>query len=207
MTTILSIHPTHPQERLVRKVVDAIRSGGVIVYPTDSGYALGCQLGDKHAIERIRRIRQLDQNHHFTLMCRDLSEIASYAHVNNVLFRLLKSHTPGAYTFILPATKEVPKRLQHRKRKTIGLRVPSNPIALQLLELLEQPIMSVSLIMPGETLPLSDHHEIAERLDGQVDVIIDGGDGELVQTTIVDLTSGVPEIIREGRGEVTDLLR
>ncbi len=204
MTDILAIHPTHPQERLIRKAVDVLRSGGILIYPTDSGYAFGCQIGDKNAMDRIRRLRQLPPNHHFTLMCRDLSEISIYARVNNAVFRLLKAHTPGAYTFILEATKEVPKRLQHPKRKTIGLRIPSNPIALLLMEVLGQPMLSTSMILPGEELPLPSLEEIAQQLKGQVDLIIDGGDCGIIPTSIVDLTSGFPEIIRVGRGDISD---
>jgi len=204
MTDILKIHPTHPQERLILKAVAALSAGGVLIYPTDSGYAFGCQIGDKSALDRIRRLRQLPPNHHFTLMCRDLSEIAVYARVNNTVFRLLKAHTPGAYTFILEATKEVPKRLQHPKRKTIGLRIPSNPTALLMMEVLGQPIMSTSMILPGEEMPMPDLEDIAERLKGQVDLIIDGGDCGIIPTSIVDLTSGFPEIVREGRGDISD---
>jgi len=202
---VLTIHPTHPQERLIQKAVDILKRGGVIVYPTDSGYALGCQIGDKEALERIRCIRQLDENHHFTLMCRDLSEIGSYGYVNNLSFRVLRDHTPGAYTFILSASKEVPRRLQYQKRKTVGFRIPSNPIALALMELLAYPLMSASLILPGDEQPLSDRYEIAERLQGQVDLMIDGGDCGTIPTTIVDLTTDVPKIIRRGRGDVSDL--
>lgn len=203
MTDILAIHPTHPQERLIRKAVDVLKAGGVIVYPTDSGYAFGCQIGDKNAMDRIRRLRQLPPRHHFTLMCRDLSEISMYARVNNPVFRLLKAHTPGPYTFILPATKDVPRRLQHPKRKTIGLRIPDNPIALLLIELLGEPIMSTSLILPDKKEPLSGSEEIASRLDAQVDVIIDGGDCGTIPTSIVDLTTQIPEILRKGRGDVS----
>ena len=205
MTDRLNIHPKHPQERLLRKAVKALEAGGVIVYPTDSGYALGCQIGDKSALDRIRQLRQLPPDHHFTLMCRDLSEVASYARLSNAVFRLLKAHTPGAYTFILEATRDVPKRLQHPKRKTIGLRIPDNLIALQLMEILEQPMLSTSLILGGEELPLSDAEEIAERLEGRIDLIIDGGPCGRIPTSIVDLTTGVPEILRHGRGDVSAL--
>jgi len=203
MTDILAIHPTHPQERLIRKAVDVLKAGGVIVYPTDSGYAFGCQIGDRDALDRIRRLRQLPPTHHFTLMCRDLSEISTYARVNNPVFRLLKAHTPGAYTFILPATKDVPKRLQHPKRKAIGLRIPDSPIALLLIELLGEPIMSTSLILPDLERPLLDREEIATRLDAKVDLIIDGGSCGTIPTSIVDLTAETPEILREGRGDVS----
>jgi len=203
MTDRLVIHPTHPQERLILKAVQVLKEGGVIIYPTDSGYAFGCQIGDKDAMDKIRRLRQLSPKHHFTLMCRDLSEIAVYARVNNSVFRLLKSHTPGAYTFILQATKDVPKRLQHPKRKTIGLRIPSNPIAMMFMEKLGQPIMSTSMILPDEDQPLPDLEEITERLQGQVALIIDGGDCGILPTTVIDLTTGYPEIIRTGRGDTS----
>lgn len=204
MTDVLSIHPTHPQERLIQKVVAVLKAGGVVVYPTDSGYALGCQIGDKNAMDRIRGLRQLPPNHHFTLMCRDLSEISIYARMNNVIFRILKSHTPGAYTFILEATREVPKRLQHPKRRTIGLRIPDNRIASLLMKKLEQPMLSTSLILPEVEEPLSNAEEILERIDGKVDLIVDGGDCGSSPTTIVDLSSGLPEILRVGSGDVTD---
>lgn len=204
MADRLVIHPTHPQERLILKAVDVLKKGGVIIYPTDSGYAFGCQIGDKNAMDTIRRLRQLSPKHHFTLMCRDLSEIAVYARVNNSVFRLLKAHTPGAYTFILEATKDVPKRLQHPKRKTIGLRIPSNPIAMMLMETLGQPIMSTSMILPDEDQALPNLEEIAERLHGQVDLIIDGADCGILPTTVIDLTTGYPEIIRAGRGDTSN---
>ncbi|HEY8384953.1 MAG TPA: L-threonylcarbamoyladenylate synthase [Porticoccaceae bacterium] len=195
------IHPDNPQQRLIRQAVDIVRKGGVIVYPTDSAYALGCPLGDKSALDRIRLIRHLDKHHNFTLMCRDLAELATYAKVDNQVFRMLKANTPGAYTFILEATSEVPRRLMHPKRKTIGLRVPANPIALALLEELGEPIMSVTLIMPGDEYPLNDPEDIRTLLDKRVDAIIDGGYCGLEPTTVVDLTGDVPVLVRRGVGD------
>lgn len=197
------IHPDNPQQRLISQAVEILRKGGVIVYPTDSAYALGCQLGDKSALDRIRLIRQLDKNHNFTLMCRDLGELATYAKVDNQIFRTLKANTPGAYTFILEATSEVPRRLMHPKRKTIGLRVPANPIAQALLEELAEPMMSVTLILPGDDLPLTDPDDIRTVLEKRVDVIVDGGYCGLEPTTVVDLTGDVPVLVRRGVGDFT----
>ena len=177
MSDYLSIHPENPQQRLIAKAAAIVRKGGVIVYPTDSVYAIGCHIGDKQAMDRIRSIRQLDKNHNFTLMCRDLSELASYARVDNSAFRSLKAQTPGPFTFILPATSEVPRRLMHPKRKTIGLRVPDSPIAQALLDELGEPMMSVTLILPGDEYPLSDPYDIRAALEAHVDVLIDGGEG------------------------------
>ncbi len=202
MAKTFEIHPQNPQERLVDQVVDIIRDGGVVVYPTDSCYALGCHLGDKRAMERIRRIRGADKDHHFTLVCRDLSELASYARVSNSAYRLLRANTPGAYTFILRATSEVPKRLQNPKRKTIGIRVPTHAIPQMILDRLGEPIMSSTLSMAGDELPLSDPHEIRERLDPHVEAIIDAGGCGLEPTTVIDLVDEVPVVVREGKGEV-----
>jgi tRNA threonylcarbamoyl adenosine modification protein (Sua5/YciO/YrdC/YwlC family) len=201
MTQLLHIHPTHPQVRLITQVVTVLKKGGIIAYPTDSAYALGCQLGDKEALERIKKIRQLDKNHNFTLVCSNLSEIGSYAEVNNSVFRLLKANTPGAYTFILPASHEVPRRLQHPKRKTIGLRVPDNIIALEILKVLDEPLMSVTLILPGEPLPLSDPEQIYTQLKGQIELVVDGGYCGVEPTTVVDLMEGVPQVVRVGKGD------
>ena len=201
MSDYLSIHPENPQQRLIAKAAEIVRKGGVIVYPTDSVYAIGCHIGDKQAMDRIRSIRQLDKNHNFTLMCRDLSELASYARVDNSAFRSLKAQTPGPFTFILPATSEVPRRLMHPKRKTIGLRVPDSPIAQALLEELGEPMMSVTLIMPGDEYPLSDPYDIRAALEAHVDVLIDGGHCGLEPTTVVDMTGPVPEITRQGMGD------
>lgn len=201
MSQFFFIHPDNPQQRLIHQAVDIVRKGGVIVYPTDSAYAIGCHLGDKAAMDKIRLIRQLDKHHNFTLMCRDLGELATYAKVNNQVFRMLKANTPGAYTFILEATSEVPRRLMHPKRKTIGLRVPANPIALALLEGLDEPMMSVTLIMPGDELPPNDPDDIRTMLEKRVDVIVDGGYCGLEATTIVDLTGDVPVLVRQGVGD------
>lgn len=201
MSQMFHIHPDNPQPRLISQAVDALNKGGVIVYPTDSGYALGCRLEDKNAMERICRIRQLDGNHNFTLVCRDLSELSTYAHVDNSAFRLIKNNTPGSYTFILKGTKEVPRRLMNDKRKTIGLRVPSNPVALALLEALNEPMMSTSLMLPGNDFTESDPEEIEGRIGKLVDLIIDGGTLGQQPTTVVDLTSDTPEVIREGVGD------
>lgn len=203
MSQFFQIHAENPQDRLVKQAVQIIENGGVIVYPTDSGYALGCALGEKSALERIRAIRKLDDKHNFTLVCRDLSEIATYAKVDNSNYRLLKHHTPGGFTFILKATSEVPKRLMQAKRKTIGLRVPDNVIAMALLEKLGAPIMSVSLIMPGETMPMIDPYEIRDVLEHQVDLIIDGGYCGMEPTTVVELFEDYPNVIREGVGDPT----
>ncbi|UQY42527.1 L-threonylcarbamoyladenylate synthase [Erwinia sp. PK3-005] len=202
MSQMFHIHPDNPQPRLISQAVDALNKGGVIVYPTDSGYALGCRLEDKNAMERICRIRQLDGNHNFTLVCRDLSELSTYAHVDNSAFRLIKNNTPGSYTFILKGTKEVPRRLMNDKRKTIGLRVPSNPVALALLETLNEPMMSTSLMLPGNDFTESDPEEIEGRIGKLVDLIIDGGTLGQQPTTVVDLTSDTPEVVREGVGDI-----
>lgn len=201
MSQMFHIHPDNPQPRLISQAVEALNKGSVIVYPTDSGYALGCRLEDKNAMERICRIRQLDGNHNFTLVCRDLSELSTYAHVDNSAFRLIKNNTPGSYTFILKGTKEVPRRLMNDKRKTIGLRVPSNPVALALLEALNEPMMSTSLMLPGNDFTESDPEEIESRIGKLVDLIIDGGTLGQQPTTVVDLTSDTPEVIREGVGD------
>ena len=201
MAQHFQIHPDNPQKRLIQQAVNIVREGGVIAYPTDSSYALGCHIGDKAAMERIRRIRQVDDKHNFTLVCRDLSEIAVYARVSNSDYRILKAHTPGPYTFILTASREVPRRLQNPKRKTIGLRIPDNNIARALLEELGEPLMSSTLILPGETLPMSDPHEIRERLQHEVDAVIDGGYCGLEPTTVVVLDNGEAEVVRVGCGD------
>lgn len=201
MSQFFQIHPDNPQVRLVRQAADIIREGGVIVYPTDSAYAIGCQLGNKAALDRIRRIRRLDDRHNFTLVCRDLSEIATYARVDNTVYRLLRHHTPGPYTFILRATSEVPRRLLHAKRRTVGLRVPDNVIVQALLADLNEPIMSVTLIMPGDELPLIDPYEIRELLEHEVDLVIDGGYCGMEATTVVDLADEVPMVLRAGKGD------
>jgi tRNA threonylcarbamoyl adenosine modification protein (Sua5/YciO/YrdC/YwlC family) len=202
MAQFFSIHPDNPQPRLVRQAAQILRNGGVMVYPTDSCYALGCRLDDRAALQRIRVIRALDERHHFTLVCRDLSEVSHYARVDNRQFRLLKSATPGSYTFILQATREVPRRLQHPKRNSIGLRIPDHPVAGALLAEFGEPILSTSLLLPGDELPLNDTEAMRERLAGQVDLIVDGGSCGLEMTTVVDLTAEGPQVIREGRGSL-----
>jgi tRNA threonylcarbamoyl adenosine modification protein (Sua5/YciO/YrdC/YwlC family) len=205
MTQRFSIHPHNPQPRLVTQAVAVLRGGGLIVYPTDSCYALGCCLGSRGAVERIRRIRGVGPEHHFTLVCRDLSEVSLHARVANPQFRLLKALTPGPYTFILQATREVPRRLLHPKRSTIGLRVPANAIVGALLEQLDEPIMSSTLLLPGEELPLTDPEEMQARLRGQVDLVIDGGHCGHEPTTVIDLTGEPPRVLRHGLGDVSVL--
>jgi tRNA threonylcarbamoyl adenosine modification protein (Sua5/YciO/YrdC/YwlC family) len=202
MSLYLEVHPQNPQQRLVRQAVEVVRQGGVIAYPTDSCYALGCHVGDKDALERIRRIRDADKNHHFTLVCRDLAEIAHYARVETWQFRLLKSSTPGPFTFLLPATREVPRRLQHPKRRTIGIRVPDHPVPRMLLAELGEPLMSSTLLMPGDEQPLTDGPEIRERLENELDAIIDGGHCGIEPTTVVDLAVSPPVVLRQGRGRI-----
>ncbi|MGF1547414.1 MAG: L-threonylcarbamoyladenylate synthase [Thiotrichales bacterium] len=207
MSQFFEIHPENPQLRLIRQAVSIVTNGGVVVYPTDSCYALGCLIGDKDAMERIRRIRKVGKDHHFTLMCRDLSEISSYAKIDNDAFRLMRSLTPGPYTFILNATREVPKRLQHPKRKTIGIRVPDNPIALALLEELGQPLLSSTLILPETDLPLTDPYQIRILLEHEVDLVIDGGFCDIDPSTVIDMTTGMPEVVRLGKGSIDWLER
>ncbi|HHT7859882.1 TPA: L-threonylcarbamoyladenylate synthase [Pasteurella multocida] len=203
MSQFFYIHPENPQIRLINQAVEILRAGGVIVYPTDSGYALGCMIGDKHAMDRIVQIRQLPEGHNFTLVCSDLSELSIYSLVNNMAYRLIKNNTPGRYTFILTATKELPRRLMTSKRKTIGIRMPDNQIALALLNALGEPILSCSLMLPGEEhVTQSDPEEIRDRLEKQVDLIIHGGYLGAEPTTVVDLTNDTPIIIREGSGSI-----
>ena len=201
MSQFFQIHPDNPQPRLVRQAVELLRNGAVIVYPTDSAYALGCHLGDKKALDRIRDIRRVDDKHNFTLVCRDLSQAANYARMDNIAYRLINAHTPGPYTFILPATREVPRRLLHPKRRTIGIRIPDNRIAHALLEELGEPIMSTTLILPGEDMPMTDPYEIREVLEHQVDLVIDGGYCDIEPTTVVDLTGDLPIVVRHGKGD------
>jgi tRNA threonylcarbamoyl adenosine modification protein (Sua5/YciO/YrdC/YwlC family) len=202
MAQFFAIHPDNPNPRLIRHAAEVLRGGGVVVYPTDSCYALGCHLDDKDAVARIRQIRKLDEHHHMTLMCRDLSEISRYARVDNVQFRLLKHNTPGSYTFILEATKEVPKRLQHPKRSTIGIRIPDHPVALALLEELGEPISSSTLILPEEEGPQNDAEHIRDVLEKRVELVIDGGAVGMDFTTVIDLTGAVPVLVRRGKGDV-----
>ena len=201
MAQFFDIHPDNPQPRLIRRAVDILLDGGVIVYPTDSSYALGCQIGAKEAMERIRRLRKLDEKHNFTLVCRDLSEITTYAKIDNQGYRLLKSLTPGAYTFIFEGTREVPRRLMHPRRKTIGIRVPDNAICRDLLGTLDQPILSTTLILPGDELPLTDPYEMRDLIGQQVDLIIDGGFCGFEPTTMVDMSGETPVLIRVGKGD------
>lgn len=201
MSQVFEIHPQNPQLRLVRQAVEVLRRGGVIIYPTDSAYALGCHIQDKAALQRIIRLRQLDDKHNFTLVCRDLSELATYARVNNTDYRLLKAFTPGAYTFILRATSEVPRLMLHPKRKTIGIRVPDHPVVSALLVELDEPLLSSTLILPGESEPMADIEDIRDTLARQVDLVIDSGFCGLEPTTVVSLVEGVPEVLRRGKAD------
>ena len=207
MARLVEIHPTNPQPRLIAEVVATIRNGGLIAYPTDSSYAFGCHIGDRRAMDRIRRIRETDKNHNFTLVCTDLSEISLYAKVDNWAYRLLKSLTPGPYTFILQATREVPKRLQNPKRRTIGLRVPDHQIVHDMLKSLGEPIMSSTLLLPGDDLPMTDVYEIEERIGNQIEMIVDGGPTGVEPTTVIDLSGGSIEVLRQGLGDVSSLAR
>lgn len=204
MSQFFQIHPDNPQGRLIHQAVEMVKQGAVIVYPTDSAYAIGCHLGDKKALDRIRRIRQVDDKHNFTLVCRDLSEISTYAKVGNQAYRLINAHTPGPYTFILEATREVPRRLLHPKRRTIGIRVPDNHIAMALLSELNEPLMSSTLILPEEEMPMTDADDIRDRLEHEVDLVIDGGHFGTEPTTVVGLQNGSSEILRVGKGAVDD---
>jgi tRNA threonylcarbamoyl adenosine modification protein (Sua5/YciO/YrdC/YwlC family) len=205
MAQFFSVHPTHPQQRLVRQAAEIVRRGGLIAYPTDSCYALGCHIGDKDAMDRLRAVRGLDDRRHLTLMCRDLSEIAIYAMVDNTHYRLMKAATPGSYTFILPATREVPRRLMHPKRRTIGVRVPQHPVAHALLSELGEPMLSATLQLPGEETPLSEGDEIRSRLEHQLDLVVDAGHCGIVPSTVIDLTSDTPVVMRVGSGPVEAL--
>jgi tRNA threonylcarbamoyl adenosine modification protein (Sua5/YciO/YrdC/YwlC family) len=207
MSQFFQIHPVDPQARLIQQAVEIIRADGLLVYPTDSSYALGCHVGDKTGMERISRIRSLDNRHNFTLVCRDLSEISTYAKVDNSSYRLLKSLTPGPYTFILKATHEVPRRLQNSKRKTIGIRIPDHPVAQALLHELSEPLMSSTLILPGQEHPETDAHDIREKLEHAVDLVIDGGSCGLEPTTVIDLVDGSMQVLRKGRGSDEGLFR
>jgi len=203
MSQFFHIHPDNPQPRLIAQAAQIIRSGGIVALPTDSCYALVCQLDDKDAVTRLRRIRHVDDKHHLTLLCRDLAEIANYARVDNQQYRMLKAATPGPYTFILEATKEVPRRVSHPSRKTIGLRVPENTIAQELLQELAQPLLGTTLILPGDEQPLTDPDDVRERLEKQVELVIDGGACSFEPTTVIDMTGAQPELRRQGRGDVS----
>ena len=202
MSQYFELHPVNPQLRLIRRAADIVRAGGVIAYPTDSCYALGCHIGDKGALERVRRIRQADRHHHFTLVCRDVGESARFARIDTPQFRLLKACTPGPYTFLLPATRETPRRLRHERRRTIGIRVPDHPVPRLLLAELGEPLMSSTLIIPGDPLPLTDAREIRERLEHDIDAVLDGGNCGVEPTTVVDLAVTPPAIVRRGKGDI-----
>lgn len=202
MSQFFAIHPTHPETRLIKRAVDIVRKGGVIAYPTDSCYAIGCHIGDKQAMERIRRIRGVDERHHFTLVCRDLSEIGTFAKVDNAQYRLLKAHTPGTFTFILAATRELPRRLAHHKRATVGVRVPEHPVTHALLTELNEPLLSSTLMLPGEDVPLNDAETIRKHLEHQLDLILDGGACGIEPTTVIDLSGDAPTLIRRGKGNI-----
>jgi len=201
MSQFFEIHPDNPQARLIHRSVEIVREGGLIVYPTDSSYALGCHIGDKRAMERLAKVRNVSNTHNFTLMCRDLSEISNYSMVDNSAYRLMKSLTPGPYTFILKANREVPRRLQNPKKKTIGLRVPENPIAHALLEELNEPMMTSTLILPDQEYPMTDAYDIRQCLEHFVDLVIDGGNCGVEPTTVVDLSDGNVTVTRQGKGE------
>lgn len=201
MAQFFQVHPENPQARLIKQAADIIRNGGLVAYPTDSAYALGCHIGDKLALDRICGIRKISKDHNFTLVCRDLSEVATYAKVNNQMFRLIKAHTPGPFTFILTATSETPKRLKHPKKKTIGIRIPNNPIVRDLLDELNEPMMTSTLIMPGDELPLTDPYDIRLTLEHQLELVIDGGFCGMEPTTVVDLSGDTPVLVRQGCGE------
>ncbi len=203
MAQFFTVHPENPQRRLINQAVEIVRKGGVVAYPTDSSYALGCAMGNKEAMNRIRRIRQVGDAHNFTLMCKDLSEISIYAKIDNDIYRLLKRFTPGPYTFILAATREVPRRLQNPKRRTIGIRVPDFPFVSMLLDGLKEPLMSSTLIMPGDDLPLNDAEEIRETLEHDVDLVVDGGACDIQPTSVIEMADGLPRVLRCGKGDTT----
>lgn len=200
---LIEVHPTDPQPRNVKKIVELIRDGGLIAYPTDSSYAFGCRIGDKKVIERIHRIRRTDKKHNFTLVCADLSEISVYARLDNWAYRLIKSLTPGPYTFILPATRQLPKMLKNPKRKTIGIRVPDHPLVTAMLGELAEPIMSSTLLLPGDDLPLTDPLEIEEEIGHQIEVVVDAGPTGIEPTSVLDLSGGTVEVLRAGRGDIS----
>lgn len=206
MSQYFELHPVNPQARLLRQAVQILRDGGLVAYPTDSCYALGCHIGDPDSLERIRRIRQADKHHHFTLVCADLAQAARYARIDTWQFRLIKAATPGPFTFLLPATREVPRRLQHPQRRTIGIRVPDHVVPRLLLAELGEPIMSSTLLLPGEDLPLTDGREIRERLEHQVDAVLDSGNCGLEPTTVVDLAVNPPVVVRQGRGRLPGMV-
>ena len=203
MARYFDVHPVDPQPRSIQQAVQILRDGGVVAYPTDSCFALGCALGNAEGKERMLRIRQLDDRHHFTLVCRDFAQMAHLVHLDNRVFRAVKAATPGQYTFILPATKEVPRRLLHPKKKTVGVRIPDHPVVHALLAELGEPILSTTLLLPGDEEPMTQGWEIKDRLDHQVDAVIDSGECGLEPTTVVDFSEGYPEVVRRGAGDVT----
>lgn len=200
MAQFFAIHPENPQLRLIHRAVEIVREGGVIAYPTDSSYAIGCHIGDKQSMDRMRRIRQLDDKHNFTLVCTDLAQVSTFTKISNDAYRMIKALTPGPFTFIMEATREVPRRLQHPRKKTIGVRIPAHPVAMLLVKELEEPLLSTSLILPSESDGLSAPYEIRERLEHQLDLVIDAGNIEFAQTTVIEFTNKGPEIIRQGIG-------
>jgi tRNA threonylcarbamoyl adenosine modification protein (Sua5/YciO/YrdC/YwlC family) len=203
MARYFDVHPDNPQPRVIRQIVDLIRDGGLIAYPTDSCFAFGCQLGNRDGIDRIREIRRLDDRHHFTLVCRDFAQLGQFVHVSNSVFRLVKAATPGSYTFILPATREVPRRLMHPRKHTVGVRIPANTVTQAILAELGEPLVSSTLLLPGEEEPMTQGWEIKERLDHQVDAVVDGGECGVEPTTVIDLSGDEPEIVRQGAGDPT----
>lgn len=203
MTQHWRLHPVNPQPRVLKQAVELIQGGAILAVPTDASYVLVCHIGDKAAMEKLRRLRQLDDKHHLTLLCRDLSEIGTYAKVDNPVFRLLKAHTPGAYTFILPGTRDVPRRLLHPKKQSIGIRVPDHPVARGLLELLQEPLLSTTLTLPGDSDPLSDPEDILARLHNQIDAVLDAGICSTQATSVIDFSDGSPQVMREGLGDVS----
>jgi len=201
MARYFDVHPDNPQSRVIRQVVDLLRAGGLVVYPTDSCYAFGCQLGNQEGLHRIRQIRQLDDRHHFTLVCRDFAQLGQFVHVSNAVFRLVKASTPGSYTFILPATREVPRRLQHPRKQTVGVRIPQHAVVQALLAELGEPLLSSTLLLPGQDEPMTQGWEIKDRLDHLVDAVVDSGDCGIEPTTVVDLSQPTPQILRRGKGD------
>ena len=202
MAQFFEIHPDTPQLRLINRAVEIIQKGGIIAYPTDSSYAIACHIGDKQALDKIRRIRQLDDKHDFTLICKDLAQVSTFTKIGNDAFRLIKALTPGPFTFILDATKEVPRRLQHPKKKTIGIRIPDHPVAQLLVQQLDEPLFSTTLVMPGDAEALSDPYEIRDRLEHELDLVIDAGACSALPTTVIDLTTDTPQLIRHGAGDL-----
>jgi tRNA threonylcarbamoyl adenosine modification protein (Sua5/YciO/YrdC/YwlC family) len=203
MARYFDVHPENPQRRAIGQVVDLVRDGGLIAYPTDSCFALGCQLGNREGIERIRAIRQLDDKHHFTLVCEDFAQLGQFVHINNAVFRSIKAATPGSYTFILPATKEVPRRLLHPKKRTVGVRIPDHVVAQALVSELGEPLLSSTLLLPGQEEPMTQGWEIKEELDNQVDAVIDSGEAGVEPTTVIDFSDDIPEVVRRGAGDPT----